>query len=120
MTSRRRCTARSSTRSTGSPARPINSDATADFTELVAEPGVGRVFERTLLPGIADAGGDGRVRLDALARWLQDVAYADLLDAGPSDDGVWIVRKARMRVERFPRFGDSVRVRTFCSGLGRF
>ena len=34
------------------------------------------------MPGIADAVGGGRVRLDAIARWLQDVAYADLLDAG--------------------------------------
>ena len=34
------------------------------------------------MPGIADAVGDGRVRLDAIARWLQDVAYADLIDAG--------------------------------------
>lgn len=92
----------------------------ADFTELVSEPGEGRVFERTLLPGIADAGGDGRVRLDALARWLQDVAYADLLDAGADGSGVWIVRRARMRVERFPRFSEEVTVRTFCSGLGRF
>jgi acyl-ACP thioesterase len=88
--------------------------------ELVDEPAEGRVFERTLLPGIADAGGDGRVRLDALARWLQDVAYADLLDAGVHEDGAWIVRRARMRVERFPRFGDPVTLRTFCSGLGRF
>jgi acyl-ACP thioesterase len=91
-----------------------------DFTELVPEPGEGRVFERTLLPGIADAGADLRVRLDALARWLQDVAYADLLDTGADQGGVWIVRRARMRVERFPRFADPVTIRTFCSGLGRF
>jgi acyl-ACP thioesterase len=89
-------------------------------TELVDEPGVGRVFERSLLPGIADAGPDGRVRLDAIARWLQDAAYADLLDSGVEDEGVWIVRRARMRVDHFPRFGDPVTVRTFCSGLGRF
>jgi acyl-ACP thioesterase len=92
----------------------------ADFTDLVEEPSEGRVFERTLLPGIADAGADGRVRLDALARWLQDVAYADLLDVGAEEEGVWIVRKGRMRVESFPRFGDAVTLRTFCSGLGRF
>jgi acyl-ACP thioesterase len=89
-------------------------------TELVDEPGSGRVFERSLLPGIADAGGAGRVRLDAIARWLQDVAYADLVDAGPEEEGVWIVRRARMRVDRFPRFGEQVTLRTFCSGLGRF
>lgn len=90
------------------------------FTELVGEPGEGRVFEREQLPGIADAGGDGRVRLDAIARWLQDVAYADLLDAGPDSSGVWIVRRTRIRVERFPRFGEPVTLRTFCSGIGRF
>ena len=34
--------------------------------------------------------------------------------------GVWIVRRARLRVESFPRFGEPVTLRTFCSGLGRF
>jgi acyl-ACP thioesterase len=89
-------------------------------TELVDEPAGGRVFESSLVPGIADAGGDGRVRLDAIARWLQDAAYADLLDSGAEEGGVWIVRRSRMRVDRFPRFGEPVTVRTFCSGLGRF
>ena len=74
--------------------------------ELVAEPAAGRVFERALRPGIADALGDGRVRLDAIARWLQDVAYADLLDAGFEERGVWIVRRMRLRVESWPRFGE--------------
>ena len=85
-----------------------------------AEPATGRVFERTMMPGIADAVGGGRVRLDAIARWLQDVAYADIVDAGFDQGGVWIVRRARMRVESFPRFGEPVTLRTHCSGLGRF
>jgi acyl-ACP thioesterase len=59
------------------------------------------------------------MRLDALARWLQDVAYADVEDAGVADAAVWVVRRARIRVERFPRFGESFRLRTFCSGFGR-
>lgn len=88
--------------------------------ELVDEPGSGRVFEQRLMPGLADAGGDGRVRLDAIARWLQDIAYADLLDAGADETGIWIIRRARMRVERFPRFGEPVTLRTFCSAIGRF
>jgi acyl-ACP thioesterase len=90
------------------------------LTELVAEPAAGRVFERTLMPGIADGVGDGRIRLDAIARWLQDVAYADLLDAGFEQRGIWIVRRVRLRVEAFPRFGEAVTLRTFCSGIGRF
>jgi acyl-ACP thioesterase len=87
--------------------------------ELVDHPG-GRVFEERLLPGIADATGDGRVRLDAIARWLQEVAYHDLLDAGFTQSGVWVVRRSRLRVDAFPRFGEPVTLTTFCSGLGRF
>ena len=78
----------------------------------------GRVFERELLPALADATGSGRVRLDAIARWLQDVAYADLVDARLASRGIWVVRRARLRVERFPRFGERISLRTFCSGSG--
>ena len=88
--------------------------------EFVPEPASGRVFEQRLMPGIADAPGDRRVRLDAIARWLQDVAYADLIDAGFEQEGVWILRRARLRVDGFPRFGERVTLRTFCSGVGRF
>jgi acyl-ACP thioesterase len=91
-----------------------------ELTELVAQPSSGRVFERQLLPGVADATAEGRVRLDAMARWLQDVAYADWVDTGIEDQGVWIVRRTRIRVERFPRFGQRLTVGTFCSGIGRF
>ena len=48
------------------------------------------------------------MRLDAIARWLQDVAYEDLLDAGFEKSGVWIVRRLRLRVEAWPRFGEPV------------
>jgi acyl-ACP thioesterase len=71
-------------------------------------------------PGIADADGSGRCRLDAMARWLQDIAYADLIDAGFEGDGAWIVRRTRIRFEAFPRFGEDLELRTFCSGIGRF
>ncbi len=59
------------------------------------------------------------MRLDAIARWLQDVAYADIEEAGLVDRAVWVVRRTRLRVERFPRFGEPFTVLTFCSGLGR-
>jgi acyl-ACP thioesterase len=72
------------------------------------------------MPGIADATPSGRCRLDAIARWLQDAAYEDVLEAGFDGRGVWILRRARIRVESFPRFGDRLSVRTFCTGIGRF
>ena len=34
------------------------------------------------------------------------------------DDGVWIVRRLRLRVERFPRMHEHVSVATWCSGAG--
>lgn len=90
------------------------------LTELVDPPASGRVFERTIRAGVADAVGGGRARLDAIARWLQDAAYLDLLDAGFEQRGLWIVRRARLRVDSFPRFGEQLTLRTFCSGIGRF
>ena len=82
-------------------------------------PGGGRVFESSMRPGLTDCSPSGRIRLDAIARWLQDVAYADVEDAGLAEAAVWVVRRNRIRVDRFPRFGDRCRVITFCSGIGR-
>jgi acyl-ACP thioesterase len=59
------------------------------------------------------------MRLDALARWAQDVAYADIEDAGLEQVAIWVVRRTRIRVLRFPRFGEHFEVQTFASGLGR-
>jgi acyl-ACP thioesterase len=90
-----------------------------EFDALVAHPGVGRSFQRTVVPGLGDAAPGGRVRLDAIARWLQDVAHADVRDAGLADGAVWVVRRARMQVRRFPRFDEPATLDTFSSGLGR-
>jgi acyl-ACP thioesterase len=91
----------------------------ATFTDMVPPPREGRVFRQAVLPGLADCSPSGRIRLDALARWLQDLAYADVVQAGVADRAVWVVRRARMRVRRFPRFGEEFKLGTFCSGLGR-
>jgi acyl-ACP thioesterase len=86
----------------------------------MAEPsGRGRIFALPMRPQLADCAPSGRVRLDALARWVQDVAYADLEDAGLERDALWVVRKTRIRVLRFPRFGERFQVQTFASGIGR-
>jgi acyl-ACP thioesterase len=54
-----------------------------------------------------------------VARWLQDIAYADVEDAGVADSALWVVRRTRIRVSRFPRFGERFMLATFCSGIGR-
>jgi len=90
------------------------------LTEMVAVPDRGRIFtEPPVRPGLADCAPTGRVRLDALARFVQDIAYADAEDARLSRRAAWVVRRTRMRVERFPRFGERLELATFCSALGR-
>lgn len=92
---------------------------TRGLSELVPRPPRGRVFEQTFWAGFADCAPSGRVRLDTIARWLQDIAYADVLDAELADRAVWVVRRTRIRVRRFPRVGEACPATTFCSGLGR-
>jgi acyl-ACP thioesterase len=96
--------------------REIAADA---LTELIEVPAGGRVFTQAARPGLADCAPSGRIRLDALARLLQDVAYADVEDAELAGTAVWVVRRCRIRVERFPRFGEHLTLHTFCSGIGR-
>lgn len=89
------------------------------LTELIPPPRNGRLFAGEARAGLADCAPSGRARLDALARWLQDVAYADVEDAGVAEAAVWVVRRTRIAVARFPRFGERCALRTFCSGFGR-
>ena len=84
------------------------------------EPGArSRVFEASRPIRLGDADQRGRLRLDALARHLQDVATDDSNDAGMNEEPVfWVVRRAAIAIERWPRYLQRVDYRTFCSGAG--
>jgi acyl-ACP thioesterase len=97
----------------------MGDELTVETDELQARPPGVRAFSHRRTPGFADCAPTGRVRLDAIACWLQDVAYADVEDAGVAQAAVWVVRRSRIRVNRFPRFGGRFELTTFCSGLGR-
>jgi acyl-ACP thioesterase len=101
------------------PGRPLVGLSGAGLGDLPPRPAGARTFSQPRTPGFADCAPSGRMRLDALACWLQDVAYADVEDAGLADVAVWVVRRTRIRVNRFPRFGERFSLTTFCSGLGR-
>lgn len=60
----------------------------------------------------------GRLRLDALARYLQLVAEDDVADAGLAEAVGWLVRRSELRIRRFPVAGERLALRTFCSGTG--
>ena len=76
-----------------------------------------RVFRSSRPIRLSDTDATGRLRLDAVARYLQDVASDDWADAGfESQAHVWVVRKTWIEVEA--PFGDDERVElaTWCSG----
>jgi acyl-ACP thioesterase len=56
--------------------------------------------------------------LDALARYLQDVAEDDAASADLDPQMGWVLRRTELQVERFPVLGEHLILRTFCSALG--
>jgi acyl-ACP thioesterase len=84
--------------------------------EFVRLPQNGRRFTHERKVRLGDVTTSGRLRLDALARYLQDVASDDVGDAGIT--GAWVMRRLALEIVRLPRFGDDVGLTTFCSGTG--
>ena len=84
----------------------------------IGPPGSGRVHGHRRRVNLADGSPHGRVRLDSLARMLQDVSDEDTTDAGFPPDAPWVVRRVDMGVREFPAFRSTVEVRTWCSGIG--
>lgn len=85
---------------------------------LPPPPATGRVFRWSSRVEIGDAAPDARMRFDALARVLQDAAFADVCDAGVAEEGSWVMRRCRIVAERFPSFDEELAVRTWCTGMG--
>ena len=81
-------------------------------------PSSGRVHGHRRRVNLADGSPHGRVRLDSLARMLQDVSDEDTTDAGFPPDAPWVVRRVDMGVRAFPVFRSTVEVTTWCSGIG--
>jgi len=77
-----------------------------------------RVFVSRRAVHGTDVGLDGRLRLDALARYLQAAAEGDLAGAGYRSTYAWVVRRCAVRARTYPRLGQRLQVRTFCSAIG--
>jgi acyl-ACP thioesterase len=71
---------------------------------------------------LSDAGPDGILRLDGVARYLQDVASDDWAETGLDTSKIWVVRRTLVRVTdggRWPVLGEQITLTTWCSGTGR-
>jgi acyl-ACP thioesterase len=82
------------------------------------EPVGGRVYAARRMVRSTDVTPSGRLRLDALARYLQLAAEDDLADSGLVGAAVWLVRRCAITVARMPVMGERVTLRTFCSATG--
>ena len=78
----------------------------------------GRRFSANRPIRLADADATGRLRHDAIARYLQDIAADDVLDAGWSpDEHIWVVRRTVLDVLQ-PFVADTrVELRTWCGAV---
>ncbi len=88
------------------------------MSDLTGRPRAGRVFEGTRRVRLADVSPAGRLRLDAIARFLQDVSADDTADAALPDAEAWVVRKTVIEVPTFPRYLEALTLATWCSGTG--
>ncbi|HEX5613693.1 MAG TPA: acyl-ACP thioesterase domain-containing protein [Acidimicrobiia bacterium] len=78
----------------------------------------GRRFTASRRVRLGDVTASGRLRLDALARYLQDVASDDAADAAMPGDAAWVVRRTTIALGALPRLRDPVTLTTWCSGTG--
>lgn len=86
--------------------------------ERIAPPAPGRVHRGRRRVRLSDVNSAGLVRLDALARYLQDVAVDDVRDAGIEDAVAWVVRRTTVIAPRRPVYGEELELATWCSGVG--
>ncbi|MGO8876497.1 MAG: acyl-[acyl-carrier-protein] thioesterase [Acidimicrobiales bacterium] len=83
-----------------------------DFAPL---PTRGRVYTSERRVRLGDSSPAGRLRFDAMARFLQDVAEDDAEDAHwPAATG-WLLRRCAISVAQFPTRTERVELHTFCS-----
>ncbi|MCM6778389.1 thioesterase [Nocardia sp. CDC159] len=81
-------------------------------------PDLSRAFHEEWPVRLGDTDGDQRLRLDAVARYLQDIGYDHLkvVEEGDLHRG-WIVRRTVIDVLRPIEFGDQVHLRRWPSAL---
>jgi acyl-ACP thioesterase len=85
---------------------------------LVPLPRAGRTFASRRRIRLSDRDASGRLRLDAVARYLQDVAGDDVDQTGwGAPEHLWVMRSVRIDVLAPAVEDDFVEVTTWCSGM---
>ncbi len=87
--------------------------------EMVSQRNEGRDFSAERKVRLGDVSPAGRLRLDALNRYTQDVSNDDTTDAQLSEATAWVVRRTCVDVHQHAELGEHLRLTTFCGALGR-
>ncbi len=83
-----------------------------------ADPARGRVFTTVREVRSTDVIPAGRLRLDALARYLQAAAEDDVSDTGQDGSYVWLLRRVTLAIRGYPAHRERISLRTYCSATG--
>jgi acyl-ACP thioesterase len=87
--------------------------------ELEPPADASRTFTITSRVRLGDVSPKGRLRLDGIAKLLQDVATDDAEDGAPGADEGWVVRRTTIDVAQWPLHREDLTITTWCSGYGR-
>lgn len=87
-------------------------------TVLLPQPEVGRAFSIERRVRLSDTTADGHLRLDALARYIQDVASDDARQTMTATYLAWVVRRTLIKVAAPAVSEELCQLTTWCSGFG--
>jgi acyl-ACP thioesterase len=87
-------------------------------SDLVPLPERGRRFSAERPVRLGDVSPRGRLRLDAIVRYLQDTSSDDTADSALEDADGWVVRRTVVEVATFPVLRERLGLTTWCSGTG--
>ncbi|MEM7275950.1 MAG: acyl-ACP thioesterase domain-containing protein [Actinomycetota bacterium] len=103
------------------PETPVDrpEDGPGDQPEPLAPPAQsGRRFVGRRKVRLGDVDRSGRLRLDALTRYTQDVSDDDTTDAGLPPEPGWVVRSTVVDELIPATLAETMELTTFCSGVG--
>lgn len=81
-----------------------------------------RIFKTKRRVRVGDCDVKANLRIDAIARYLQDVGYDDTNDLGLGDGGIWVARSIEIIAtskRHWPKRNQIVDLETYCGGIGR-
>jgi acyl-ACP thioesterase len=88
-------------------------------SDMVPVPSVGRLYVRQRSVRLGDVNPMAVQRLDSIARFVQDIATADAMEALIGSAFAYVLRKLSIRIEQAAVLSERLTLTTFCGGTAR-